>query len=50
MRYGLIKSYDGQLLRLVDIDFPPELDVNDEPTQYNVTRFVVNDEVVEGTY
>ena len=49
-KYGLPKSYDGQLLRLVKIDFPLELDVDEKSLEYNVTRFVVDDDVVEDTY
>ena len=48
-KYGLTKSYGGQLLRLVDIDFPLWLDVDEEPPEYEVPMFV-DDEVVEDNY
>ena len=49
-KYGLTKRYGGQLLRLVDIDFPLWLDVDEEPPEYDVPRVFVDDEVVEDNY
>ena len=49
-RFGLKETYNGDIVRLADIEFPPEMEGEEEPPTYDVNDMVVDDEVLNDSY
>ena len=49
-KFGIKETYDGDLVRLADIEFPPEMDGEEEPPTYNTDDMFVDDEVLNDSY
>ena len=49
-KFGLKKTYTGELLRLADIEFPPEMEDEEGPPIYDVEDMFVSDEILDDSY
>ena len=48
-KYKITEKYEGQLMKLVDINFPDEMEVEEEPPMFAI-GYNLDDEVVEDDY
>ena len=48
-KFGIKETYSGELVRLADLEFPPEMDA-EEPPVYDVADMIVSDEIMEDEY
>ena len=48
--FGIKETYDGDLVRLADIEFPPEMEAEEEPPTFDVGNMFVDDEVLNDSY
>ena len=49
-KFGLEKTYTGELLRLADVEFPPEMEEEEQPPIYDVEDMFVSDEILDDSY
>ena len=49
-KFGLEKTYTGELLRLADVEFPPEMEEGEQPPIYDVEDMFVSDEILDDSY
>ena len=48
-KYKITEKYEGQLMKLVDINFPDEMEVEEEPLMFAI-GYNLDDKVVEDDY
>ena len=48
-KYKITEKYEGQLMKLVDINFPDKMEVEEEPPMFAI-GYNLDDEVVEDDY
>ena len=48
-KYKITEKYEGQLMKLVDINFPDEMEVEEEPPMFAI-GYNLDNEVVEDDY
>ena len=48
-KYKITEKYEGQLMKLVDINFPDKMKVEEEPPMFAI-GYNLDDEVVEDDY
>ena len=48
-KYKITEKYEGQLMKLVDINFPDEMEVEEEPPMFAI-GYNLDDKVVEDDY